>query len=663
MMTLAPPLSTPSYPLHAVIRRVEGGAVQTPCAPNEILVWYDNISGDVQPDISQAKPNPTFDSYVVATGVTSDLEVMTYDVPNLSYKSAIQVLVAYRVSCLPGKETLLVKTLARGNNPTHTFENLLRTLINDFQYQNAIDPTSFIEQFDMQRERLVRYLVETAQRRLGVRLEVRLSFEQRKTSNRTSRSAARPVQGGMAGTAKPRNDHNKKSGYLSGLPDDLVIPPNLPVLKSEMGLNMKEIRDPLENFYLSFVIAANVMVFMALMVTFYYNFVVALSITGFGLFIGLFSWITWKLFYCMIFGNSVVVTPNQYPQIYTVVKAASEYLKVPMPQVLILQSHGLFELFIARRFTRRGLIIICSSMIDEFSQKPTSREFMMLVGRQLGHIKAGHFRYWFFKDVIGIIAFFFYFAWRRRCHFTADRVGLLVAGDLDAAKQGLYILMVGARIAPGTNYAEIVEQHTELFDSYWSWLQLSFSEYPYMIDRVVRLHDFAERVTMGQFSSEVGAIPIQHHGLKSIPILLIHGHDRLALLELKDFLHSEFPQVVPKVMVQSVTAALALPEKFEAVADEITGAIALLTPDDVGSLAARLEETKRVRARQNVVIEVGWVWGRLGRKRCLMLMRGDIEIPSDLSGIETFPFQQSPIECSEVVRSFIHQLGKNQSAD
>lgn len=88
----------------------------------------------------------------------------------------------------------------------------------------------------------------------------------------------------------------------------------------------------------------------------------------------------------------------------------------------------------------------------------------MIVGRQLGHIMAGHYRFWFLKDVVGVLAIGFHAAWKRRCHFTADRIGLLVTGDLLVAEQGLLILAVGDTLAAGTNIDDLQAQRDEHFD-------------------------------------------------------------------------------------------------------------------------------------------------------------------------------------------------------
>lgn len=138
-------------------------------------------------------------------------------------------------------------------------------------------------------------------------------------------------------------------------------------------------------------------------------------------------------------------------------------------------------------------------------------------------------------------------------------------------------------------------------------------------------------------------------------VLLIHGHaaDRV---ELQEWLQNE-ELANPVVMAQQFTAGQTLPEKFEYLAEEADAAIALATPDDLASTASQTD-LKRERARQNVWVEVGWFWGRLGRRRILLLVRGDVEIPSDLDGIEYHNYQRSVLELEARIRSFLLQVSE-----
>ncbi|NNJ85391.1 MAG: nucleotide-binding protein, partial [Gammaproteobacteria bacterium] len=77
---------------------------------------------------------------------------------------------------------------------------------------------------------------------------------------------------------------------------------------------------------------------------------------------------------------------------------------------------------------------------------------------------------------------------------------------------------------------------------------------------------------------------------------------------------------------------LTIIDKFEQHAASAEFAIALLTPDDVGTLQGD-EKDWKPRARQNVIFELGWFLGRLGRGRVCALKKGDVEKPSDYQGV------------------------------
>ncbi|MCY1309178.1 putative nucleotide-binding protein containing TIR-like domain protein [compost metagenome] len=56
----------------------------------------------------------------------------------------------------------------------------------------------------------------------------------------------------------------------------------------------------------------------------------------------------------------------------------------------------------------------------------------------------------------------------------------------------------------------------------------------------------------------------------------------------------------------------------------------LLTPDDEGCVKGGTIEP---RARQNVLLELGYFIGRLGRSKVCALKKGKLEIPSDFAGV------------------------------
>lgn len=105
---------------------------------------------------------------------------------------------------------------------------------------------------------------------------------------------------------------------------------------------------------------------------------------------------------------------------------------------------------------------------------------------------------------------------------------------------------------------------------------------------------------------------------------IIHGHDN----ELK----TEVQLLLKRAGVSSIVLHEQA-DKGRTIIDKIIGetqiagyAIALLTPDD-------LTQHGNIRARQNVILEVGFFLGLLGKERLRMIVKGEVEIPSDLQGI------------------------------
>ncbi len=66
--------------------------------------------------------------------------------------------------------------------------------------------------------------------------------------------------------------------------------------------------------------------------------------------------------------------------------------------------------------------------------------------------------------------------------------------------------------------------------------------------------------------------------------------------------------------------------------------IVLATPDDIGYLKADGPVEAKARARQNVIMEMGMLLSSLTRKRCAILVKGHVEMPSNMGGAITTPF-------------------------
>jgi predicted nucleotide-binding protein len=116
-------------------------------------------------------------------------------------------------------------------------------------------------------------------------------------------------------------------------------------------------------------------------------------------------------------------------------------------------------------------------------------------------------------------------------------------------------------------------------------------------------------------------------------VFIVHGHDRAAREEVARFVG--MIGLKPIILDEQASGGLTIIEKFEREASKVAAAIVLLTPDDYGAPVD--STTHNPRARQNVVFELGYFAGKLGRGRVCALMRDKVEIPSDYSGVIYVP--------------------------
>lgn len=123
-------------------------------------------------------------------------------------------------------------------------------------------------------------------------------------------------------------------------------------------------------------------------------------------------------------------------------------------------------------------------------------------------------------------------------------------------------------------------------------------------------------------------------GRKSPRVFIVHGRDSQALASLRDFLRETLSICHPVVLAEQPSRGKTLIEKFEHYAHNVDVVFVLATPDDFGRLA-KPRNPDKPRARQNVVFELGYFLGALKRAsgRVVVLHKGNIELPSDISGI------------------------------
>ncbi|MCG7966024.1 MAG: nucleotide-binding protein [Candidatus Thiodiazotropha taylori] len=125
--------------------------------------------------------------------------------------------------------------------------------------------------------------------------------------------------------------------------------------------------------------------------------------------------------------------------------------------------------------------------------------------------------------------------------------------------------------------------------------------------------------------------------ISSDKVFIVHGHDEEMKQSVARFI--EKLDLEPIILSEQPNQGRTIIEKFEAHSD-VGYAVILLSPDDVGH-PANVEAEKQSRARQNVILELGYFVGRLTRARVCALRKGEIELPSDIHGVLYEPFEKN----------------------
>lgn len=123
--------------------------------------------------------------------------------------------------------------------------------------------------------------------------------------------------------------------------------------------------------------------------------------------------------------------------------------------------------------------------------------------------------------------------------------------------------------------------------------------------------------------------------LPSNKIFIVHGHN--------ETINHEVARTIEKLGLEAIilreqpNSGQTIIEKFENNAKETNFAVILMTADD------KVGENEEFRARQNVIFEMGYFMGKLGRSHVMCLLQNDVEKPGDIDGVVYTPLDPSGV--------------------
>lgn len=205
-------------------------------------------------------------------------------------------------------------------------------------------------------------------------------------------------------------------------------------------------------------------------------------------------WVFSLSFKAVLYGNSVKVNTNQYPEIHKIASEFSQRLGLAStPDIFICNSNGLVNA-IAIKILSKKYVLLLSSLTDLMLATSNTKALSMIIGHELGHHGAGHTNFW--KNLFLKPASFIPFlgaAYNRACEFTADRIGFVLSDSLIESQNALVFLALGSeRLTSSVNVAEFCAQENEV-PEFIGFIQKIFSGHPRTTKRVLEITSFGNK--------------------------------------------------------------------------------------------------------------------------------------------------------------------------
>jgi hypothetical protein len=217
--------------------------------------------------------------------------------------------------------------------------------------------------------------------------------------------------------------------------------------------------------------------------------------------IALLLWVTMRVLFASLIGNSIQVSQVNYPR----VRDIAEELKVKMgyskPIHIFVMEQGSFNAYLSQLFFRRAIFLTSEILETGVSDD----EVRWLVGRFIGYMRARRqagVLGWMIRAAQKLLVFnIFMLPYERAMVYTGDRLAVAaIGGDISSATSAMQKLLVGRQLGYSINPEGIVDQQRQIKGSFFGFLARLVSGFPHTTTRYVDLIDFAKVYFPAQFS-------------------------------------------------------------------------------------------------------------------------------------------------------------------
>ncbi|HEY5093726.1 MAG TPA: M48 family metalloprotease [Candidatus Eremiobacteraceae bacterium] len=202
-----------------------------------------------------------------------------------------------------------------------------------------------------------------------------------------------------------------------------------------------------------------------------------------------------------LLGTSIRLHERQLPAVYAVAARCARDLGMRMPNIFVREDQ--YTCVTSMGLGEPYSIVISSTWLPHLDDD----ELAFLIGRELGHIAAGHSRITSLFSASGrenpFVSIVFG-AWLRRTEYTADRVGLLCCGSIEAASRAVFTCAFH-QVSKKVDYTAFIDQRVELQSDPTLRLGELLGQEPYATNRLRELETFAATPLYGSWRARLAA--------------------------------------------------------------------------------------------------------------------------------------------------------------
>ena len=205
------------------------------------------------------------------------------------------------------------------------------------------------------------------------------------------------------------------------------------------------------------------------------------------------SWISTRIFFANMLGNSILVSTENFPRINTIAEEVKTKLGYTKPIYIFVYEQGDFNASMKHFFFRRA-IFLNSELLQN---GVTDIEVRWIVGRFVGYMRtrqqAGMLGWIIRAAEHLVVCNIFILPYERAMVHTGDRLALAeIDGELASAISAMQKLLVGRELGYSVNPQGLIAQQRKVKGSFFAFLARMWTAFPHMTARYVDLILFAK---------------------------------------------------------------------------------------------------------------------------------------------------------------------------